>query len=322
MPPSPASARLNPPEPNDGGATQSPTAGSSRYLADSLLIVLNPRRIPDCVKPLKTLPIDVAYVQGMALPAALRMSTRIIERGGYKRYILTSDDVIVTPDAVRAVVSASRMNPDKLITGYCNLDTDSPLVNITKRPLAGDIPAVEAYDFYRRDELPQRGLIRTGFAGLGLTCLSETIVGRLLPLGWFGTGWSADFHLSKKCEREGIAIAAPVGGFVWHVKERWNEHDRDPEKQLHIGEPKVVIQRHGRCEPLFPISKEGAMGEKIAEKDITETIGGQTFVRVPKGQPIPDDFDYSGTNAEPEAKKQAAPPENKARTSASTKKRK
>lgn len=294
------------------------------YLTDSLLIVLNPRTIPACMTQFRWAPLDVAYIRGMGEADAIRATSQLIERGGYDRYLIVADDVIVTDTAIRAVVRASRMNPTHIVTGYCNLDTSSSYVNLTRRPLIGDSPDPAAYDFYCRDELPTNGTIRSGFAGLALTTITRHTAAQLLPLGWYGTGWASDFHLSKRCERLGVPIIAPTGGFVWHVKERWNEPDKDPAKQLRLGNPHVVIQQAG--EPPRPLdmsnpTKGGrSMADpKIAEKDITKVNDlGQTVVLVPAGQPIPDDLDLTGTSAEG---KQRTTSENKARTSSASKRK-
>lgn len=299
---------------------------SRRYIDDSLLVVMNPRRIPACLEAFQSAPLDVAYVQGMREAEALLTINRIIRASRYDRFLIVSDDVIVTDTAIRAVVAASKLNDHWIVTGFCNLDADSPLVNITRRPLDGDTPHPAAYDFYRRDELPQHGTIRTGFAGLALTCIPQALVGHVLPLGWYGQGWASDFHLSKRLEQAGIQIVAPAQAFVWHVKERWNEPDADPAKRLFITKRgEVAWQRHGlpfMPSPSAPLSSNvnggTIMGEpKIAEKDITRVNDlGQNVVLVPKGQPIPEDLDLTGSTADTKARE---PVEDKAARPAASK---
>lgn len=209
---------------------------------------MNPRRITECVASLRHAPMDTAYIRGMNLPQATEAINAIIAGNldRYDRFILTSDDVIVTGPALDAVAELSRQNPDKVTTGYCNLDAESPLVNITSTPIRGDVPTVEGYDFYRLDELPLRGPIPTGFTGMALTCLPAGIAAMMLPLGCYfnpaGTGYSSDFHLSRRVLDAGIEIVAAAEGFVYHVKETWNQTDVDPRKRLHLGNPEIVWQ--------------------------------------------------------------------------------
>lgn len=316
------------------GATQANLRVSApahhRYITDSLMVVMNPRRIPECLQAFEQAPLDVAYVQGFREADALLEINKVLRATDYARYLIVSDDVIVTPDAIQAVVDTSRLNPHQVVTGYCNLDAESPLVNITRRPLSGDLPNPAAYDFYRLDELPAHGTIRTGFAGLALTCLPRPLLPTVLPLGWYGSGWASDFHLSKRLERAGVEIIAPAAGFVWHVKERWNEPDQSPDKRLHIRKCGTVAwQRKGRqsAPSMALITSESlkggtqSMSEKIAEKDITKVNElGQNVVLVAAGQPIPEDLDLTGSSAETKAK--SAAPENKARKSSASSKAK
>ncbi len=189
-------------------------------------------------------PLDVAYIQGAREAQALPEVTRLMQAGGYDRYLIVADDVIVTPEAIQAVVDLSREQPTSIVTGYCNLDAESTLVNITRTYLKGDEPVVEAYDFYDVSELDvDSDWVCSGFAGFALTCIPAVLVDRVAPLGWFGDdGYASDFHLSKRLERAGIPIIAPVAGFVHHVKERWNQPDKAHTKRLRIDGLRVVRQ--------------------------------------------------------------------------------
>jgi len=274
--------------------------------------------------PLQQMPCDVLYVRGMRLDKAVAATSETIEAGDYARYVIVADDCVVGEDALRLVVETSRKLPGTVVTGYCNLDVDSELVNITRSPLKGDTPTADAYDFYRLDELEAAtGTVYTGFAGMALTCIPREVAPLVTPMGWFQSGqsaYSSDFHLSKRLERAGIPIVAPVGAFVYHVKERWNTPDRAIDKRLHIGAGELVMQRAAaRREAQTATRQEGdTMSEKIAEKDITRRNElGQTVVLVHAGMPIPDGLDLTGSSAD--VKAVSAPPENKARSRSKTK---
>jgi hypothetical protein len=145
---------------------------------------------------------------------------------------------VVTQGALNAVLRYAEEFP--VVTGWCRLDSTHPEVNITCRPLMGDVPVAGAYDFYRYTDVraAREPLLATGFVGFALTCMSREMWQRF-PFGAFGgsqQSWSSDFHLSMRLRDAGMPMVAARDGYVEHVKETWGRLDQAPGKRLLIGE--------------------------------------------------------------------------------------
>jgi hypothetical protein len=273
------------------------------------------------------------YIRNLPLAGAIQAANYVIRTLDFDRYVMTSDDVVVTQEAYDAVAHAC--TPDAVATGWCPLDETSDLVNITKSALRGTSPAIRAYDFYSRAEVDAHPAdpVPTGFVGMGLTALHRSHLETVMPLGCFlltdGRGFSSDFHLSRKLLDAGVPMVAPKAGFIRHVKERWNELDQAPSKRLLIGEraPEVVYHRPGLA-PMTLITsqtlkQEVHMSDRIATEDIVEkNENGQNVVVVPAGQPIPDGVDVPKSKSEATPADEPAVEDKAVRSSRSTSRRK
>lgn len=211
-----------------------------------LLVVLNPRRIPDCIRSISSLQIDRLWMQGFTrtqvqyeLPPALELD--LVE---YDPIVFLADDTAPEQSALDAVLDLyAEVNRDRavrgespaVVTGFCNLDLESALVNITRRPFTNTRKStVESYDFFSRRELEEaEEPVRTWFGGMCLTAIPRSVYDRFPYRGL--PGRPSDFDLCCRLQTAGIPIYAPPGGFVLHVKERWNMPDQAPEKQLLVG---------------------------------------------------------------------------------------
>lgn len=58
---------------------------------------------------------------------------RLVEETDYSHYIVVSDDVVATQDALDAVTRLLDRHP--VVTGYCNLAEGNELVNLLRTPL-------------------------------------------------------------------------------------------------------------------------------------------------------------------------------------------
>lgn len=204
-----------------------------------LLLVMNPRDIRECVDSIARLPIDRVWLRSYteaelvdAIPAALDLAGP-----EYDYVFLVADDVVVFPGALDAVLSLAE-NLD-VVTGYTRLDSTSPFVNITKRPLAGDVPVAGAYEFFRYEEVAsaETAAVSTGFVGFALTGMRRALWDEF-PFAVFGSppGYSSDFALSVRLRDAGVPMFAARDGYVEHVKEEWNRLDTEPRKRLLLGE--------------------------------------------------------------------------------------
>lgn len=220
---------------------------------DPLLAVMNPRRIPECMASLEALPIRRAWLQRYTEWELQGVMASIVndEAIHFTHLGLVSDDVIVSPDALGAVLDLARV--EDVATGYCRLDQTHPLVNMTKRPVTADAPAVEAYHFYSYDEVQaQARTFRTGFVGFAVTFMPREMW-RRFPFEVYGNpdkSYASDYSLSYRLNAAGVKMYAARGGYCEHVKRVWNslEDAKDaatPERRLLIGEEPAALVVEG-----------------------------------------------------------------------------
>lgn len=209
-----------------------------------LLIIANPRQIPECIDAFLALDVRRAWLSNYTEWGLVSVMDSLMrdESIHFTHAILCADDCVVSQRALDAVLSVQREHPDAAVTGFCRLDYSHPEVNVTKRPLMGDVPVAGAYDFWRYDEIvdwpgPARAIV-TGFVGFALTCMSREMW-RRFPFGVFGgpeQSWSSDFHLSMRLRDAGVPMLVARDGYVVHLKEQWNKLDTSPRARLLIGE--------------------------------------------------------------------------------------
>ena len=221
-----------------------------------LLIIANPRQIPECIEAFRALDVRRAWLSNYTEWELVAVMDSIMRDQSifFSHAILCADDCVVSQGALDAVLAGAETEHakehDAAVTGYCRLDHQHPEVNITRRPLMGDVPVPGAYDFWRYDDVqewPDPGLAGTGFVGFALTCMSRA---RWLqfPFGVFGgpqQSWSSDFHLSARLRDAGVEMTAARDGYVTHVKEQWQRLDTAHEKRLLIGEEPAGVVVEG-----------------------------------------------------------------------------
>jgi hypothetical protein len=135
--------------------------------------------------------------------------------------------------------------PGVVVTGWCNLDASSDLVNLSVEPLAASEPAASTYSFPTRAWVEQHPepVVRSYFAGHCLSFMERALWERF-PWQCYGgaPGYASDLHVSWRLQEAGVPIMAARDGFVRHVKERWNYVDTTPGRELLIGkEPSGVV---------------------------------------------------------------------------------
>ena len=193
-----------------------------------LLVVLNPRDIPECMSAIRALPIDKLYVSRMTEWEVMDCWAKVMDAArGYERLIVQSDDGIPRPHALRAVQRL--LDADMpVVTGYSNLSVEDHRVNLSKAPLDTTHPHEGAYTFFTLQELMelQEDGIQTYVAGFALTGMSYEMWERFPFRVYNGKpGNASDYCLSCDLQRAKIPIVAARDGFVWHGKPRWNMND-------------------------------------------------------------------------------------------------
>lgn len=205
---------------------------------DPLLAVMNPRRIPECIASLEALDVRKVWLSNFT---EWQLQEQMAELVGswlpFSHLILVADDCIVTQQALDAVLAHAPAHP--VVTGYCRLDWSHPLVNVTRRPVHGDVPSAGAYDFYALDEVQAwpEATGPTGFVGFALTCMSREMW-REFPFQVFGTesrSYASDFNLSMRLRDASVPMVAVRDGLVGHFKKQWNTLDSTPGRELRVG---------------------------------------------------------------------------------------
>lgn len=198
-----------------------------------LLIILNPRRIAECLLTLRALDIDQAWCTGYTEHQLQRVIRDLVTQHVYDHYIVVPDDVIPTQPALNAVQAALAAG-HPVVTGYCNLDTSGDdRVNITRSPLT-EPRTMASYDFYTQAQVDKytTPLVPTHFAGFALTGMSRELWQRYPFRAYGDPGCSSDFHLSRRLADARVPIVAPKAARVHHVKDVVNHLDADPRKRL------------------------------------------------------------------------------------------
>lgn len=204
---------------------------------NDLLLVLNPRRISECVRAIQELPVDKLWLRNMDEATIAERWPEILERmGGYERAFIISDDTVPRPHAL-AYVQELLDDGHPVATGYCNLGEDDLRVNLATRmeaTISGEFPTLGEVQCVADPVIP------TVFAGFCLTGMSVELWEEY-PYELQPGGRSADRHLCLRLLDDGVPVVAHRDAFVWHVKQVWSALDTDPRKQLLIGvEPSAI----------------------------------------------------------------------------------
>ncbi len=203
-----------------------------------LLVILNPRRIEECMSAFRSLSIDKLWVRNMTEHEIRHRWPEILEASAdYGRLIIQSDDGIVRPYALAEIQRLLNVG-HPVVTGYSNLSAVDFRVNLTKSPLGRSLgPA--AYELYTLAEVMEYPFpeLRSYLAGMCLTGMSHAMWQRFPFLTHFDEppGNASDYVLSCQLYDAGIEIVAARDAFVWHCKEIWNQADTDPRKRSYIG---------------------------------------------------------------------------------------
>jgi hypothetical protein len=204
-----------------------------------LLMVMNPRLIDECVRSISALEVDKAWLIGYTEAQLEEAVPALVSDTDYDRYVIVSDDVVVTPRALEVVVEQGDGRPD-VVTGWTNLDTTDEglrMTSVTSAPFTAYESTAEQYRWTPMREVVRGAAVRrTWFAGMCLTSMSRDSWLRF-PFGTFnGGGFSSDFDLSWRLQQAGVPVWALRDAGVFHVKEctsPWRL-DAEPRKRLRL----------------------------------------------------------------------------------------
>lgn len=208
-----------------------------------LLVVLNPRDIPECIAAIRELPIDKLYVSRMTEYEVMEAWPQVMEIAqGYDRLIVQSDDGIARRHALKAVQQLlDEGHP--VVTGYSNLSVSDHRVNLSKRPLDTSHPHEGAYTFYDLQEVQEHlePVVPTYVVAFALTGMAYELWERFPFRVYNGKpGNASDYMLSCALQTAGVPMVAARDAFVWHGKPRWGMNDAEARRRLLLEEPSEI----------------------------------------------------------------------------------
>ena len=202
-----------------------------------LLIVMNPRRIPECVDAIADLTIDKVWAKNYTERELVGVIAGIVADSDYDPIGIISDDARPDQAALDLVLDAYK--PGAVYTAYCNLSEQDYRVNLSTQPLTIQFEAtMDCYTFITKDDLEAQpdALIRSWFAGHCFTFMSRDLWDAF-PFGVVdsGNGNQSDYHLCCRLQDAGVDIWAVRGAFVEHVKRYSNTGDDTAGRALLVG---------------------------------------------------------------------------------------
>lgn len=204
----------------------------------TLLLIMNPRQIPECIQALEALKIDKAWLSNYTEAQLVSVIADTIESTDYDRYTIISDDTSPTQAALDEVLSIHDQHPDAVACGWVNVDESFNLTTFNPLPLVGSGPSAEGYSltpYYELLDLPASMAHRTYFHAMALATMSRELWQRY-PFGVYGAhaqGWASDYHQCVRLQDDDVPIYTTTNAFIRHHKAVANHSD--PRYPLLIG---------------------------------------------------------------------------------------
>jgi hypothetical protein len=183
-----------------------------------LLMIMNPRKIPRCMEALEALDIDKVWMKHYTERELIDVIGQIVESTDHDVIGLLSDDTIPPQSSLDLVLDA--FEPSSVYTGYCNMEENTPEVNLSRTPLiVKDQADANCYNFPTRDEIDSHdGLYRSYFTGFAMTFMSREMWLKY-PFDCVGTpGYQSDYSLSCRLQNDSVNIYAVPGAFMPHLR--------------------------------------------------------------------------------------------------------
>jgi GT2 family glycosyltransferase len=198
-----------------------------------LLMVMNPRTIPQCMEAINALDISKVFLKNWSERQLVDVIADVVESADFDTIGLLSDDTIPPQSSLDLVLDA--FEPSAVYTGYCNMDELDGNVNLSSAPLViQDQAGADCYTFPTRDEAENHdGLYRSWFTGFAMTFMSKEMWLRF-PFDCVGDpGYQSDYRLSVRLQQADVPVWAVPGAFM--------EHLRRGESTRHLPGGEVVI---------------------------------------------------------------------------------
>ena len=184
-----------------------------------LLLVMRPRLIEASISAITQLDVDKAWLCNYTEHQLESVIPRVLGECDHDPIGIISDDGLPTNDTLRLVLDA--YEPTSVYTGYCNLDTESGLVNLSVEPLIIKREATpDCYSMPTREAIESHSdsLIRSWFAGFSLTFMSRAMW-NTYPFDAIGEpGVQSDYSLCCRLQQDDVPVWAVRGAFMRHLK--------------------------------------------------------------------------------------------------------
>lgn len=203
----------------------------------TLLIILNPRAIPECIDALRELRgVDKAWCSYYTEIDLELVLPSLVANTNYQRYSIISDDTTPTQDALDNVLRIHTEHQHGLACGWVNIDAISNASTYHPTPLnTGAGVTNQAYTFATIDEAhAMPGTQRTYFHGMVFSTMTRDLALRY-PFQSYN-GCASDLHHCTRLQNDDVPIYTAANTFVHHVKEQRNRLDTAHHKRLLIGE--------------------------------------------------------------------------------------
>lgn len=209
----------------------------------TLLLIMNPRAIPSAIQSLSELKIDKAWMSYYTEAELETVIPSIINVTNYDRYTIISDDVIATQTALDEVLRLHDNFPNRVACGWTNLDAQYDLSTYHPKNLKYGLPHDNRYNFETMEtarNMPD--IATTRFHGMIFTTMNRELWKRY-PFKTYN-GCASDLHQCQRLQEDNTTIYTGRNTFVYHLKERRNQLDEAPEKQLLVGleQPNIKYQ--------------------------------------------------------------------------------
>jgi GT2 family glycosyltransferase len=181
-----------------------------------LLMVMNPRTIPQCMEALEALQVDKVWLKNWTERELVTVIADVVANTDHDVIGLISDDTTPLQECLDLVLQ--EFTPDAVFTGYCNMDDTTDDVNLSSEPLVVKPRATyDCYTFPKKSDVDNHsGLYRSWFTGFAMTFMSRDMWLKY-PFDCIDTpGYQSDYRLSVRLQQDGVPIWAVPGAFMQH----------------------------------------------------------------------------------------------------------
>lgn len=214
-------------------------------VARCVLLVMNPRRLADCIESIRDLPVDQYWLTGFYERELVAEVGRIIEETAYDAYAIVSDDCLCSREAWAAVRDAMDAYP--IVTGWCQVDAIREVANVSTEPLVRPQPRWSNYTMPPISALAAAPpIFRSWWIGFALSAMRRDVwrrfpfdvypsqrnvrEGQAYPWHYtgpragepFDAGESSDYHLSWRMQEANAPVWAVRDAQVGHLRHSGN----------------------------------------------------------------------------------------------------